>query len=130
MNRIINEAKVPFAVFVIVGTVFDLLANSEWFSFYFVGFAIEIAAVFYFSYRCSKKETILNCSLYSVIFAILAVLANAAIYAVFLVVFGMMIDAVIEKLIRNVSLALVLFAVIGLLVGALASFLRKRVLKY
>jgi len=130
MNKIINEAKIPFAVFVIVGTVFDLLANTEWFSLYFIGFAIEIAAIFYFSYGCAKDEGILNCSLYSVFFAILAVLANAAIYAVFLLAFGMMMDAVIEKLIQNVTLAIALFAVIGLLIGGLASFLKKSVLKY
>ncbi|MBU0527369.1 hypothetical protein KKE92_02725 [Candidatus Micrarchaeota archaeon] len=130
MKKIINEAKIPFAVFVIVGTIFDLLANTELFSFYFIGFAIEIAAIFYFAQKIGNDESVLNCSIYSIFFAILAVLANAAIYSVFLLLFGVMIDVVIEKLIQNVILAVSLFAIIGLVIGAIGSFLRKTVLKY
>ncbi|MFH1261526.1 MAG: hypothetical protein ABII39_06290 [Candidatus Micrarchaeota archaeon] len=130
MKRIINEAKIPFVVFVIVGTIFDLLANTELFSLYFIGFAIEIAAIFYFAQKIGNDESVLNCSIYSIFFAILAVLANAAIYSVFLLLFGVMIDVVIEKLIQNVILAVSLFAIIGLVIGAIGSFLRKTVLKY
>jgi hypothetical protein len=130
MKKIINEAKIPFAVFVIVGTVFDLLANTELFSLYFIGFAIEIAAIFYFAHRCGKTESILNCSIYAVFFSVLAVVANAAIYSVILLLLGVMAEAIIDKLVQNVIFAILLFAIIGLVIGAVSSFLRKTVLKY
>ncbi len=133
LKQTFGLGRTPIIMIAAIGLAADIVFSTEFSGYSALGLPLELAVLFYFGYIYGKAGNgILQCVIASVLIANVALLINAAIFALLLsagMVAGLIPvapEVLVSNIIENTVFAIVLFSIAGSVTGASASLIGRR----